>query len=249
MGIIVRLPDSSSAFASSRDAWAREALALAREYGARSSDPQAIRVAAFLEQHWALGVPLAHSRIGVVAHRGLRIRTDPGVYLVPVTSVDGLTLGRHDNGKLFASTRRTGQIWASYYRSHRAIYWAADWPLSPLWRAIILLHEGLHAFQHLAMPGSQRTRAGREDAATELEYRVLSQLGGRRFRNLLTTEAKRSPDENRLPANQDAGADALDAIFGKPISREDDMTRATFVEGCLHYRRAQLRAMPTTPSR
>jgi hypothetical protein len=219
-----------------RRAFVERGLRTARHYAVHAGDVEAEQVVKFLRSHYIVGLPLPGDRIGV--DDGAMPRRDvPHVFLVPVTSVDGLVLGDDDNGKAFAGPMRTGNVWASYYRSHQAIYWASEWQLSPLWQALILLHEGQHAYQHLAMHHPPRTRQAREKAAERLEFRVLMAIGGKPFQQLIDVLASNSPAENQRPATLTATLGVLDSVFGKPISFEDEATRATFVDTCLQLRR------------
>ena len=231
----------------SRSEYVVELLAGAHDNAAQARDDEALGVAQFLQAHSVVGLPLPGNRIGVAETAALSRRA-PVVFIVPVTSVDGILLRESDDAKAFASPVRTGNVWASYHRSQQTIYWARDWRLSPPCPSLILLHEGLHAVQHLAMADAPPTRGAREVAATELESRLLMSIGGSRFRELIDTLARNSKTQNQQAARQDSTARTLDAIFGNPISREDEVTRATFVESCLHLYRARC-SVEATPNR
>ena len=230
----------SEAFATAlkaRSRYVTDLVESAVRIAAQTRDGEALDVAQFLHSHAVVGLPLPNDRLGVDDLRTPN-RRRPAVFLVPVSGVDGLLLSDTDNGKAFASPMRVGKVWASYYRSHHAIYWASEWRLSPLWQSLILLHEGLHAFQHLAITDAPSTRRAREVATTQLEYRLLMSLGGPAFRDLVDDLAINTKAQNRQAARQSATARTLDSIFDKPVSREDEATRATFVESCLQIRRS-----------
>jgi hypothetical protein len=205
-----------------------------------SNDAEAMAVARLLEERGVVVLALRGGRLGL-DDAPLNASLERAIFLVPVRGVDRLVLHGTDNGANFANVSRTGQVWASYYRTHRAIYWAAEWSIAPLWKAIIVLHEGLHAYQHLEAR-SPRSRAARELAAQALERRTLGGLGGSRFEALIAELARRQPDENRRPEIQSATAAALDAMFGAPISSEDEATRGTFIDSYVQQQRSHAAA-------
>lgn len=163
-------------------AWIAAAVALAHQSG----DREAIDVAGFLNTRTQVAVPESGTNVGLpsVPPPG----QDQTAYIVPMLTSDTWRFwrGDHDFLHLAEADRRPRPTVAVFVPTTRAIYLPADWPLSELAKGLVLLHEGLHAFDRIVwrrrMP---KPFVRRERNAWLLQIRVLESIGRAPYANYL----------------------------------------------------------------
>ena len=219
----------------------KQALRYAMHCAKAANDAEALAVATFLHDHGVAGIPLPGDRIAISQTDHKRLPSLV-VLLVPVIGTDTFLLADDDMGKAYADPLGQSPAFASYYRSHHAIYWSRVWSISSAWEGLLLLHEGLHAYHHLIDPAAPTTRREREHTAVDLEYRLLCGRGGRGYQQLVAELSRHSPTYNSRPARLQATDAVLDRLFGAPISALDEQARDNFVDRSvrLERRRQQL---------
>jgi hypothetical protein len=217
-----------------------QALVYATRCAKEAGDAEALAVAAFLHRHSVAGIPLPGDRIGISQTARKRLPS-PAVLLVPVIGTDTFVLADDDMGKRYADPLGQSPAFGSYYRSHHAIYWSRAWNISSAWEGLLLLHEGLHAHQHLIDAASPATRREREHDAVALEYRVLCGRGGRGYRDLVAGLSRHSTTYNSRSARLHATDAVLDGLFGAPISTLDEQARDNFVDRSVRLERRRQR--------
>jgi hypothetical protein len=231
----VRQPCTSLAFEpalSQRRRTMLELIASAQRYAHSADDEEAQRIAAFLEQRALVGVPLANDQIAIREVDRARLRG--GVVVVPVVGLDNLVVGDGEAAKLYALPAVSKTALGSYYRDAQAIYVSVAWSTSLFWQMLILLHEGLHAYQHLVdrdLQDDRTHREQRERAAQALQNRVLYAIGGEAFAKLVRGWRSLSPD-GRSDAALRRVDEALDACFGAAISKSDRSVQYSYLAQC-----------------
>lgn len=189
-------------------------------------------------------------------HNGLQVIPHPmlakeqTVYIVPMISFDYLTLPTDDYWRELASPAySTEQVigLAEFFVPTRAIYLPGEWDYVPQQRALRLLHEGHHAYDHMAVGEAHMPQPfwRRETNAHQLEVRILGNIGGKAFADYLDSLA---PDAGRhLAASAQPGIfevpaclanDALlDRVLWPTLTRAQQKDRWTDVQRCAvaHY--------------
>lgn len=75
---------------------------------------------------------------------------------------------------------------AEYYPPTHTIYLPGEWPRSEIQHGLILLHEGLHAYDHLVRKdGMPKPFWRRERNARLMEMRLIQRIGGPEFTTIL----------------------------------------------------------------
>jgi len=154
--------------------WLMAASALAD----RSGDPEALTVSTFLKERAVLGLPRPNNDLAYVRRVGV-IKKE-AIYIVPMISRDDWILPPDDYWRAYASgVYLDGMGLAEYYPPTRAIYVPGERLAAGEQSALLLLHEGLHAYDHLV----RRERMPkpfwrRERNAQLMELRVIRRLGG-----------------------------------------------------------------------
>lgn len=106
------------------------------------------------------------------------------------------------------------------------------------WKAMLLLHEGHHAYTFFATPYDWRNRTVylfRERDTHSYQNRVLSEYGGEPYRQALDREVLRleelTGEKGAAPGsmffmNKETAVSALDPVFGAPLSESEGGVRA-----------------------
>jgi hypothetical protein len=127
---------------------------------------------------------------------------------------------------MFSQPAKSGPFGAVYLPSNLTIYIPIDWPISPFWNHLTLLHEGSHAFDVVTGRRDSMAMWQQEVRARRLEGSVLLGLYGPRLAPILDrlqpeveAAAKLGPLADYQPPVSVDGELAL--IFGQPIGRYD----------------------------
>lgn len=160
--------------------WLDSALVLAR----KSSDSEAWAVAKLLRTHARVASPIPGgiSDAGRATPKSIEVEA---IYLVPMLSQDlwHLPIGDHRHE---LARKCIGTVGARFVPRERTIYLPGEIQLSELSMGLLLLHEGLHAYDRVVrrrrMP---RPFWRREYNAVQLEMRILKAIGGSRFERYL----------------------------------------------------------------
>lgn len=207
-------------------AWLDAATKLAE----RSKDPEALAVAIFLREHARLAVPMPNHGLAVTGELPVD-KSRRGIYLVPMITDDMWRLPRGEYVLRYASYSgdRVGAF-ASFYPANRAIYLPGEWSLSELSKGLLLLHEGLHAYDRVIrqrrMP---KPYWRREYNALELEARVFLGSGGsriRRYIDSLQAEVRRQHTSSAsgftfVPPKDATSDSRLYPVLGCPTGPDD----------------------------
>ena len=229
-------------------AWLDDAMSLA----SRAQDQEALAVARFLQTRALPALPLPNERVGYVAAEGVQPPSPDTVFIVPVLSADEWRLPSDDQVRreFTGYARLPGNSLAQFSPLRRAIFMAGEWHISPLWRGLMLLHEGLHAYDRVVrrrhMP---RPFWRRESNARLMECRVLMHIGGQPFfdyldglaRAVITGSTPVGDVFDYKMSREQYSSLTLDELFGTPISRDDISKRAATIEDCVVLRYLQQR--------
>jgi len=162
--------------------WLEAATQLARQSG----DAEAKQLATFLQERAVLGLPRAYNDLAYVPRAD--VNAAQAVYIVPMISIDYLTLPTDDYWRDFASPSSSvgRSVLAEFYVPTHAIYLPGEWPGAEIQSALLLLHEGQHAYDHMVR-GAHMPKPfwRRERNAQLMELRILKTLGGEEFATYL----------------------------------------------------------------
>jgi hypothetical protein len=147
-------------------------------------------------------------------------------YIAPITSGDSVLPSKDEHVRMFSQPSHSGPYGAVHLPSTRTIYLPLDWPISPIWNQLALLHEGSHALDTVTGRRESMTMWQQEVKARCLEGSVLVGLYGRQLSPLLDRlhpQVEKAADDGRLSsfALPDLAAADLVAIFGSPVTRYD----------------------------
>jgi hypothetical protein len=177
---IAILPASDPGFVRRTDLfsrWLNAAKSLA------ANDEEAQRVVAFLQERAVLACPRRNDSIAYFEHS--HVQPSRALYIVVMLGIDHWTLGPDDPRLGYASHERAGQYdeaLGQYRPNSRVIYMAGEWQRADISRTLTLLHEGLHAYEHLVMRRHRpRSLWEEERDAILLQIRLIRNLGGPEF--------------------------------------------------------------------
>lgn len=249
MQYIPLAPDVIPALAE-RESLLATLLATVHDLAARSGVPDAAQVASLLsDRHvlripWGVGHQVAYYRLSGPAP----VQPEHSIFIALVKSIDTWRLLPDDVARQFTLPSRLAQTQGAYYKSTRTIYLAADGGLSPSWLSLLLLHEGVHALDHLH--GKNRDDWQTEWHARNVEYRVLRAQYGNALAEMLDERDLQAEILARLETGErlklyesHLSDEALDGVFGPAASRADATYRRTLVGRCFVQR--TLEAAPT----
>lgn len=154
----------------------------------------------------------------------------PALIIVPLLEKDGKNF--NENWKSIQNDKGAG---AFYYPEVRTIVLKDNDAISPLWKGIILLHEGNHAGTMMYAPYDWTDLvlfSSAEMLTHEFENKLLLSLGGEKYRSLLEKEVERikmgSDLEGKVPRRTDYHQE-MEGIFGPAFSeREKDIRETHF---------------------
>ena len=118
---------------------------------------------------------------------------------------------------------------AKFVPKNRALLINATYAMSNVWKGITMIHEGWHAYTFITNPYQSQTDdeyASEEVKAHIIQNRIMSELGGKKYAELLTKEATRLKNKI-VAAGLNLGVDfpmkdrnypELDQFFGKSKS-------------------------------
>ena len=217
-----------------------------------SDDAEAKRVTVFLQRS-QLGIPMRGDRVGYTTDDRPSDLRDDLPFIVPVSWTDALRLNPTDYFAHFTRPYPTKHRYGAYARKQRSIILSADWNLGHLWRGLILLHEGLHAYHHIVLgPNSPKPASRREQLAEHLEYRILAGIGGQPFLTYLDTFATEVAvcEQNGLifmPSSSQVQAGVVDDLLPPADERWELLLRSLTIGICATYRyRDHASAVPSS---
>jgi hypothetical protein len=219
-------------------------LELLREVGQiadRSQVADAQRVARLLSERVVLRIPWGDGQ-QIAYYRDLgsgEVNLQRVIFVALVKAIDTWRLKPHDVARQYVLS---SAVAGAYYKSTRTIYLSAGGGFSLFWRAMVLLHEGVHALDHEAAHGKRVMSWRTEWHAQRCEYEVLSAIFDEPFRALLGSQDQDDAIRNLLnegehlrlwvPPTTSLTDDALDAVFGTAASREEARYRRTVFIRC-----------------
>lgn len=215
----------------------QEWLESARLVAEQARDSEALLIYHFLAANIVLAAPdkspLGLGKKCMVAKVLEATQSADWIVLVPLFPEDrSVSIGWTDflDGSGFASFNlsASGILVRAYHRRE----------ISPLWQGVVFLHEGSHAFRFIVHGRyQQRNEVSHyleEQLAYTLQNRLLMQLGGWRYMQLLNQEAARIKVEIQkqggrrqvwIPQRDDYPG--LTELFGPPLSRDELKVRRT----------------------
>lgn len=158
-------------------------LCMARAIADKTQDGEALAVVAFLSERAVVGFPKADNDLAYIRRRG--IAKGEAVYIVPMISYDYWLLPPGDYWRGYATTaymESYGVAEAEYFPPNQAIYMPGEWTRSEIQQGMVMLHEGLHAYDHLVKGKSMpKPFWRRERNARLMEMRLIKCIGGPEF--------------------------------------------------------------------
>lgn len=225
---------------SRRQQFVSAVLRAAQALADASGDSEAAQVAAFLAAYAVLGIALPSDGIAYVTSPDRAIAFADAIFIVPMLSADVWRLPAGNRWLPFAQYTAHEHV-ASFLPYNHAIYMSGEVMSSATWQGLKLLHEGLHAYDRIVRRRHMPKPAWRREANAQLlECRVLRGAGGNAFAKWLerqqpqmATAYTRDPVNFRasLPDDELAST-ALTRAFGSPLSRSEQINRASVLRDC-----------------
>lgn len=190
-------------------------------------DPQAIAVVAFLQA----GGLMSPQESG-----GFQVLTSPTTPQAPFLA-PWVTSDTDVNPAMAGLLDEAGAV-ASYNPDLNVITLMEDADVSPVFRAVVTLHEANQAHEYMTSPYDWRDPKQftlHKLSTHEFENRILELIGGPKYTVFveqyaleLATAIQASPEKNVVPAHGDYRPE-LDRIFGLSLSDSEDKLRQTHV--------------------
>ena len=217
----------------SREGYRDEWFAAAQKVADQTGDPQALEIIRFLKENSVLAEPRINGYIKILE----KPRGPNWCVLVPFTEKDVAM------GGIWA-TRSSGSAThaaASFMPDSRIIVIKSQVPCSEIWKGLLLLHEGNHAYCYIHERYDWQNDvvfSEKERDTHEFENRITAKIGGKAYDDFLekliveiVEETKKASKitEGRFIVHRTREYPELDEIFGTPESELERAYRATGV--------------------